>query len=401
MSNAWPTVKLGEVLQRSEETIELQPDVSYRQITVKLWGKGVVLRGILTGAEVAASRQMVARRGQFILSRIDARNGALGIVPPELDEAIVTNDFPVFNVVGSRVLPTYLGWMCRTASFVEECRRASEGTTNRVRLQEDKFLAREIPLPPLAEQRRLVARIEELAARIDEVRTLRLQAAEETAALVARKTSKLLDESDWDIKPLADVLRESPRNGLSPRQPVETGGREMLRINAVSSAPTRFVDTTAVKHVQVSEKDAEPFVVQNDDVFIVRYNGDINRVAKPGIYKGANQNRIVYPDKLMRLRPDRAAMTPDFLVFALSSRSVRHQIEALGKTTAGNIGISGANAKSFRVPVPSLSEQRRIVAELDALRAEVDALKRLQADAAAKLDALLPAILDRAFKGEL
>jgi hypothetical protein len=61
----WPTVRLGEVLRRSEETIELQPEAEYRQITVKLWGKGVVLRGILTGAEIAASRQMVARRGQF------------------------------------------------------------------------------------------------------------------------------------------------------------------------------------------------------------------------------------------------------------------------------------------------------------------------------------------------
>ena len=53
------------------------------------------------------------------------------------------------------------------------------------------------------------------------------------------------------------------------------------------------------------------------------------------------------------------------------------------------------------IPVPTLAEQRRIVAELDALQAEVDALKRLQAETAAELDALLPAILDRAFKGEL
>jgi type I restriction enzyme, S subunit len=51
--------------------------------------------------------------------------------------------------------------------------------------------------------------------------------------------------------------------------------------------------------------------------------------------------------------------------------------------------------------IPSLREQRRNVAELDALQAEDDALKRLQASSAAELDALLPAILDRAFKGEL
>ena len=81
--------------------------------------------------------------------------------------------------------------------------------------------------------------------------------------------------------------------------------------------------TCPAKQVEVREEVAEPFVIRNNDVFIVRYNGDINRVAKPAIYKGANESRIVYPDKLIRLRPNADKMTPDFLVFALSSRSVR------------------------------------------------------------------------------
>jgi type I restriction enzyme S subunit len=55
----------------------------------------------------------------------------------------------------------------------------------------------------------------------------------------------------------------------------------------------------------------------------------------------------------------------------------------------------------IKVFVPQFVEQRRIVSELDALQAEVDALKRLQAETAQELDALLPSILDRAFKGEL
>ncbi|HZL42412.1 MAG TPA: hypothetical protein VFD66_03955, partial [Verrucomicrobiae bacterium] len=95
-------------------------------------------------------------------------------------------------------------------------------------------------------------------------------------------------------------------------------------------------------------------------------------------------------EEAIRLRPDSTKMTPDFLVFALSSRIVRTQIEELGKTTAGNIGISGGDAKSFVVPVPPLPEQRRIVFELDALQAEVDALKRLHAETAPGLDALAP-----------
>ena len=63
--------------------------------------------------------------------------------------------------------------------------------------------------------------------------------------------------------------------------------------------------------------------------------------------------------------------------------------------------ISHKDIENIPFLAPPLPEQRRIVAELDALQAEVDALKRLQAETAAELDALLPAILDRAFKGEL
>jgi type I restriction enzyme S subunit len=256
-------------------------------------------------------------------------------------------------------------------------------------------------LPPLAEQRRVVARIEALAAQIHEARTLRHQAAKEAEVLIPRTTSSLLDDSGWSLSMLGEILAEKPRNGLGPQQEVESGGRPMLRINAVSSSPTRLVDMNAIKQVEVANDVAEQFVVQNDDVFIVRYNGDINRVAKPAIYKGANASRTVFPDKLIRLRPDSTKMTPDFLVFALNSRSVRTQIEELGKTTAGNIGVSGGDVKSFVVSVPPLAEQHRIVADLDALQAEVDALKRLQAETAAELDALLPSILDKVFKAEL
>src|SRR5207245_1232770 len=178
------------------------------------------------------------------------------------------------------------------------------------------------PLPPLAEQRRVVARIEEMAAQIHEALTLRHQAAEEAEALIPRATTSLLDDAGWSASPLGEILAEKPRNGLGPQQEVDAGGRAMLRINAVSSSPTRFVDMSAAKQVEMTDDLAEQFVIQNDDVFIVRYNGDINRVAKPAIYKGVNESRVVYPDKLMRLRPHPTKMTPDFLVFALSSRSV-------------------------------------------------------------------------------
>jgi type I restriction enzyme S subunit len=207
--NVYLSVPLSQLLTRSTESVELQPDRRYKQVTVRLWGQGVVERNEVGGSEIAGTRRFVVRPGQFILSRIDARNGALGIVPAALDGAVVSNDFPSFLVNETRLLPAYLGWLTRTSDFVDLCRAASAGTTNRVRLDESRFLDMEIPLPPLAEQRRIVARIEALAAQINEARGLRREAVAETEALIA-------SESDRLIGKIADQHGTTPFNSFSP-----------------------------------------------------------------------------------------------------------------------------------------------------------------------------------------
>jgi len=72
--------------------------------------------------------------------------------------AIFTNAVPPFNINSERVLPAYLEWLCR---------RASEGTANRVRLKEDRFLDPEISLRPTPKQQRIVARNEDAVEQID------------------------------------------------------------------------------------------------------------------------------------------------------------------------------------------------------------------------------------------
>jgi type I restriction enzyme S subunit len=401
MTQTWQSIKLSKVLTKSNEWIDIDLSQSYKQVTVKMWGKGVELRSEVLGTEISASKRLQVHPEQFILSRIDARHGAFGLIPNSLNLAVVTNDFPVFNLNRELLLPDFLNWLSKTADFVDICRLASEGTTNRVRLKEDKFLSTEIRLPPIAEQRRIVARIEELAAKIEEARGLRVSAIGETDALYQQTCWDILDSQKWKVEVLDKVLLESPRNGLSPQTKVTEDGRCMLRINAVSSSPTRYVDLTAYNLVNVLDDVAHPFTIRNDDVFIVRYNGDINRLAKAAIFKSEQETDIIYPDKLMRLRADQTKILPDFLVYALGSKQVRSQIAELGKTTAGQIGISGKNVKSFRIPVPPLVEQPRIVFYLDDLKARIDNVRSVRENALKEFDALLPTILDKAFKGEL
>ena len=349
----WPEVPLAKIAKPILRTIAVFAGKDYRTIGVKWWGEGAYERETIDGSRTAAKTLAVVRHGDLIINKIWVRHGSTAIAGADVDGCAASGEFPTFTLDETRIEPRWLHWQTKTRGFWAKCGALSQGTSGKNRIKPELFLTVRVPLPPLAEQRRVVARIEELSAQIHDARTLRQQASQEAALLVNRTTAMLLDDAGWKAQRLGALLVESPRNGLSPKPEVEIGGRPMLRINAVSSSPTRFVDLTAAKQVDATDDEAAPFTLRHDDVLIVRYNGDINRVAKPAIYKAAGECRAVFPDKLMRLRPDLSKMSPDFLVFALNARSVREQIEELGKTTAGNIGISGGNAKSFVVPAPT------------------------------------------------
>jgi type I restriction enzyme S subunit len=202
--------RFGEVLQHTAETTAIMSGHSYRQVTVRLWGKGVVLRGIVDGNNIAAHEQSVVRAGQFIFSRIDARNAAFGLVPPELDGAVVSNDFPSFDVDKSRLLARYLDWYSRSGDFLRQCVANSSGSTNRVRLDEVAFRQMRLPLPPLPEQERIVAWLDSLAARVSAAKTLWSERIEDYRQL----TRGLLFTSDARPEP-------TPFSTLLTRRPLD------------------------------------------------------------------------------------------------------------------------------------------------------------------------------------
>lgn len=401
MSRHWPRVRLGEVLRRSEEMAVLQADAEYSEITVRLWGKGVVERGRVLGAEIASNRRFIAREGQFIASRIDARNGAMGIVPAYLDGAVVTNDFPLFNIDAVRLLPAYFRWLSGTQGFVELCLLASEGTTNRVRLKEDRFLALEIPLPPLAEQRRIVARIEELAAQIHEARALRQQALTEVDALLGSARNALIGVSpDSSWVPLNRFVQEI-ENGKSPQcesRPASNGEWGVLKVGAVSFG---IFDEQENKALPAAMRVDPRYEVRQGDFLMSRAN-TMELVGACAIVPNTRP-KLLLSDKTFRFHfRDGIMIDPRWLDHTMKAPVLREQISRAASGTSPTMkNISKEKVLGLLLPPHEQQEQRRIVAELDALQAEVDTLKRHQADTAAELDALLPAILDRAFKGEL
>lgn len=110
----------------------------------------------------------------------------MGIVPKELDGAIVTNDFLTYDIDASQLHPKYLDYLTSTDAFVSECRQASEGTTNRVRLKPEIFAEIEIPLPPLDEQQRIAAILD----RLMDLKTLQIEIEQELEDLISSLLQK-------------------------------------------------------------------------------------------------------------------------------------------------------------------------------------------------------------------
>ena len=372
MSNQRPIVKLGDMFKHVKDEVIIQDDETYARLTIRMNGNGIIQRDRVPGHEIGTKRQFIARAGQLVLSKIDARNGAFGILPPECDNAIITRNFWAFDADRECLIPQFFDYLTKTRMFVEFCIRASEGTTNRLYLQEDEFLAQEIMLPTLAEQRRVLSRIEALAAQIHEARTLRHQATEEAEVLVSRSRAVQFAElgNKFSTRPLGELMSMASGEGLTSSQMDLSGPYAVYGGGGLNGRHSRYLFE-------------EPKIV-------------IGRVGARCGCVFVTESKAWVTDNALYLTEISDELDSPFLVHALTTLDLRQQANHAAQPV-----VSQKKINPMRISVPPLAEQRRIVAELHALQVQVDALKRLQAETAAELAALLPAILDKAFKGEL
>ena len=169
-NSKYSTVKLSEVLSQSDEKIIVQDNEEYDRITVRLAGKGIILRDHVKGNFIGTKKQSVVHAGQLVISKIDGRSGAMAIVPKEYDGAIVTPDFPVFNINTNRLLPDYLLLTICHPSMLQSITATSSGSTGRRRLSVERFLNMQIALPSLSEQETLMSNIRRIREEQEELK---------------------------------------------------------------------------------------------------------------------------------------------------------------------------------------------------------------------------------------
>lgn len=390
MSDDFPLVPLGDMLTQDTEYIEAPEPKIYPKLSVKLYGKGVVLDKPADGMSLKMQRHQIAKCGQVILSEIWGKKGAIGFVPPEGEGALCTSHFFLFDVRYDRLESAWLRAIF-TANYLEEQLNAhAKGTTGYAAVRPKHLLAAHIPLPPLAEQRRIVARIEELAARIAEARGLRRQAIEEIATLLAASSRAVFSKTaqQSSVRPLKGTF--TFRNDLIRPTDGKTGTLRFIGLQHVEPDTGRRIGEDII---QAETLDGRKFRFSPGEIVYGYLRPYLNKVWI------ADCDGLCSVDQYV-LRPLPGIADTAYLAHYMRSPSFLEQAKAL----TNNLMLPRLRSsllESIEISLPSIQEQRGIVQYLDKVQAKVDAVKRLQAETAAELDALLPAVLDRAFRGDL
>jgi type I restriction enzyme S subunit len=394
MSTDWPMVPLRDVLTERQETpsdyaiasgqISIVAKIGFNDGKIQLRNDGQT-----------KTKMILIRPGDLVISGINAAKGAVSIYGEENANPIAaTIHYSSYLPNKDKTDIRYLWWLLRSEKFRDLLLEYVPGGI-KTELKAKRFLPVPIPLPPLDEQRRIVTRIEELASKIEEAQKLRRQVAEELEALFPAYLGNIFKSLaiQYGTKKLGD-LSSQVTDGPHKTPNYVLDGIPFVTVKNMVTGKLDFNDVNYIlpeDHVEFSKR-CKP---EKGDVL---YSKDGATRGNPCLVDNDIEFNIFVSVAL--IKPIRDMLNGKYLCYVLMSRWIKDQM--LDKSRGDMIPhIVLGEIKNFPIPQLPVDEQHRIVAHLDELQAKVNALKKYQARTGEGLDALLPSVLDKAFKGEL
>ena len=373
----WPLVPLADVLRHRKEFITIDDIQQYKRCRVQLHAKGVLLRDIISGADIKTKKQQVCRAGEFLVAEIDAKMGGFGLVPAELDGAVVSSHYFLFEIDESCIDARYLDHYCRTDRFRKQVE--AQGSTNYAAIRPADVLAYTIPLPSLAEQKSLVARLDALVEKIRQVEA-HLDAVERDAEhLLALRFRDAIADA-----PLRSMAEVAP----FVRRPVEIDIETLYREIGARSFGKGLFNKPDFDGAEATWQ--KPVWVNSGDLVLSNIKAWEGAIA----IAGDEHDGCIASHRYITCIPDPEQTTAGFLAYYLLSEDGLEKVGLASPGTADrNRTLSLGNLGKIEVPTPPLAAQRsfeRLQAEIAALKAKHIAIREANA-------ALLPATLERVF----
>ena len=409
-SKAYPMMRIGEFLKRNKTAVTIQDGVKYKRVTIRVRNGGVVLRDEVLGEDIKTKKQFLVSSDQFILSKIDARNGAMGIIPAELDGAVVTQDFLPYDIDITKVNPQYFLLVCTTKQFITFCQNCSSGTTNRQRVDEPQFLNIKVPVPSLDEQNKMVDEYNNV---------INIGHSRFSEGLIkTREAQAYLSESIGvqELHPNETKGKINTFEIVSFMKIQEWGADKILcsKVYESSKYETKTFNSDKSLYYDI-KRGKSPKYVQNSNVYIlnqkcVRWNnielqyakpidvewlksidkdcltceGDIliNSTGEGTIGRSAVIDKsmvgLLYDSHILLLRLNKERIDPRYFVYVFNSKYGQGQVENVksAKTTKQTeLGVD--NLKKIQIPIPPMYVQKHIVSELEVMYNEISDLQCL------------------------
>jgi len=383
MSKQWPNVRLGELLRLDLDRVPVDSATSYPMVGVLSFGQGLFEREPVENGNTSYRHFLRIKAKHIVMSQLFGWEGALALSSEKFEGRYLSPQFPTFLCDVTKVDRSFLGWALRRPILWENLGTRTTGMGDRRRtLNPEALLACEIPLPPLAEQQRVVKRMEELSAKINEASILRQQAMEEAEAFITSVHSQLAGKRTLligDILKLDEDVVPIVPTGSYPQVGIRSFGAGLFSKAAVSG-----MDTTYRAFNRLYE----------GALILSQVKGWEGAVA---VCPADLEGWFVSPEyRTFRCIPSEAR--PGYLAPLIRTKWF------WGKLANATRGVGARRERtrpeqflSIQLPMPDVEHQR----QGEEIFAEVNMLKRLQGETSNELSALMPAILDRAFKGEL
>ena len=393
-----PARPLSDALTRRREAVCLEDAAEYTRITIRTNCGGVVVRDRLPGAKIKTKHQYRIHAGQLAVSKIDARNGAFGAVPPEAEGAVITGNFWVYDLCPQIARLDYLVRLLACPRFVQVWEACSHGSGNRLYLQEAQFLRSPVPFPPLLEQQALAqafaaaeGRAGELDAQADALEAQAERSLLEALGVAERpeapsstqhtllQTARFRSLTQWGYDKVEGrfpfrfttyppvSLEQAPQlclelfRGKSPRYDPQ-GTQVVLnqrcnRKNEIQLQYAKPVSAAWLKRIA-----PERFTMPGDLLINSTGEGTLGRAS----LVGREQSGLFLDSHLLLLRLRTDLVNPCFFAHLFNSRLIQCQVEQLkGAQATKQTELGVENVRRIRFPLPPLEIQQALGAQAD------------------------------------
>lgn len=396
MQGKWSMVKLGEVLTERREKPDLYSILNSEIPIVAKIGFDTG-RIELREESRTKTKMILIKPGDLVISGINAAKGAIAIYGEEnTTPAAATIHYSSYNINKKKADSIYLWYFMRSDIFRSILVSSLPGGI-KTEAKPKRLLPIEIPLPSLEDQKRIVAKIENLMRKIEDISKFKAKSVEEADRLISSVLSKTFSKIN-NRRRLGDGLFE-----VICRYPTfynidyQESGIGVLKIENITL--DKWDIDFRTKCAFISPETNQRFyktILEKGDLIMAARGATIGKTAfVTSEFEGFNINA-----NLLRLKPNKEILDGQYFWYFMKSPEGKTQFHGLVKSTAKQT-ITVPRLTSISIHLPPLPEQHRIVANLDSIQVKIDKLKELQIQTERDIENLNLSILDTAFTGEL